>query len=130
MNSQPMKVVTNRVAMPGRDDGDGAQDDQGDAGDQERLGAALQPGLEGCHQLGARQDLARHGGSPYWLWPLRGYQTTGSAPGQATTPMETGMKLKHAAAVVVALLVIASLATWMFAGEDPPLQGEPVLEAG
>ena len=50
--------------------------------------------------------------------------------GQATTPMETGMKLKHAAAVVVALLVIASLATWMFAGEDPPLQDEPVLEAG
>jgi hypothetical protein len=40
------------------------------------------------------------------------------------------MKLKHVAAAVVAILLIASLATWMFAAEDPPLQGEPVLEAG
>lgn len=40
------------------------------------------------------------------------------------------MRLKHAAAVLMAILVIASLATWMFAGEDPPLQREPVLEAG
>jgi hypothetical protein len=44
---------------------------------------------------------------------------------------ETRMKLKHAAAVVVALLVIASLAAWMFASEDPPPDGEPaVIEAG
>jgi hypothetical protein len=40
------------------------------------------------------------------------------------------MKLKHAAVLIVAILVIASLATWMFAGEDPPLPGQPVLEAG
>ena len=40
------------------------------------------------------------------------------------------MKLKRTAVVVVAILVIASLATWMLAGEDPPLPGEPVLEAG
>ena len=40
------------------------------------------------------------------------------------------MRLKHAAAVVVAILLIASLATWMFAGEDPPVPGEPALEAG
>jgi hypothetical protein len=43
---------------------------------------------------------------------------------------EIGMKLKHATVVVIAVLVIASLATWMFAGEDPPVPGEPTLEAG
>ncbi len=45
-------------------------------------------------------------------------------------PMEQAMKLKHVAAAVVAILLIASLASWMFADEDPPPQGEPVLEAG
>jgi hypothetical protein len=41
------------------------------------------------------------------------------------------MRLKHALAAVVALLLIASLATWMFASADPPLEGDPaVLEAG
>jgi hypothetical protein len=41
------------------------------------------------------------------------------------------MRLKHALAAVVAFLLIASLATWMFASEDPPPDGEPaVLEAG
>ena len=40
------------------------------------------------------------------------------------------MKPKHAAGVVVAIVLIASLASWMFADEDPPPQGEPVLEAG
>jgi hypothetical protein len=44
--------------------------------------------------------------------------------------METAMRLKHTAAVVVAILLIASLATWMFAGEDPPVPDEPTLEAG
>ena len=49
----------------GGDDRDRAQDDERDADDQERLGAALQAGLQGRHELGARQELARHGGSPY-----------------------------------------------------------------
>lgn len=41
------------------------------------------------------------------------------------------MRLKHAVAAVVALLLIASLATWMFASEDPPpLDAPPPLEAG
>ena len=41
------------------------------------------------------------------------------------------MRLKHAIAPVVALLPIASLATWMFGSEDPPPDGEPaVIEAG
>ena len=41
------------------------------------------------------------------------------------------MKLKHVAAALVAALVIASLAAWMFASEDPPPEGEPaVIEAG
>ena len=50
--------------------------------------------------------------------------------GPAMAAAEIGMQLKHAAVAVIALLVIASLATWMFAGEDPPLEGEPTLEAG
>jgi hypothetical protein len=44
--------------------------------------------------------------------------------------METAMTLKHVTAVVLVILLIASLATWMFAGEDPPVPGEPTLEAG
>ncbi|MGE3742979.1 MAG: hypothetical protein AB7I59_26145 [Geminicoccaceae bacterium] len=43
----------------------------------------------------------------------------------------TCMRLKHAVAAVVALLLIASLATWMFASEDPPpVDAPPPLEAG
>ena len=41
------------------------------------------------------------------------------------------MRLKHALVVGVALLLIASLASWMFAEEDPPADGgPPPLEAG
>ena len=41
------------------------------------------------------------------------------------------MRLKHTVAAVVALLLIASLAMWMFASEDPPADGAPPpLEAG
>jgi hypothetical protein len=41
------------------------------------------------------------------------------------------MGRKRALVVAVAVLVIASLAAWMFASEDPPPEGDaPVLEAG
>ena len=40
------------------------------------------------------------------------------------------MRLKRAAVAVVVIVVIAALAGWMLASEDPPVPGEPVLEAG
>jgi hypothetical protein len=41
------------------------------------------------------------------------------------------MRTRHVMAAIIAALLIASLASWMFADEDPPPGGEPaVLEAG
>jgi hypothetical protein len=40
------------------------------------------------------------------------------------------MTVKRVAAALVAVLLIAALASWMLASEDPPVPGEPVLEAG
>ena len=48
----------------------------------------------------------------------------------ATQPMEASVMVKRVATALVAILVIAALATWMLAGEDPPVPDEPVLEAG
>ena len=55
------------------------------------------------------------------------------APGLATLLVTTFLGwlfIVSAIAAVVALLLIASLATWMFGSEDPPPDGEPaVIEA-
>lgn len=51
-------------------------------------------------------------------------------PATTAPNRETRVRFRHLVAAVVALLLIASLATWMFASEDPPPAGEPALEAG
>lgn len=41
------------------------------------------------------------------------------------------MRTRHIAVALLAALLIASMVSWMFAGEDPPPGGEPAtLEAG